>query len=493
MGLIRYVCLSDQHLGYDLSLLTKLDNQGHPVYSEVSPVMQVFCDGLRELLQKNRQENGAEFERMGKPTLVLMGDVLDLAFSTMNGAGMVFETFMRLISQYEERLFDRIIFIPGNHDHHLWETAREIKYLDYVRTHPDQPTIELIPWHATNVFVTKDSRTRQPDTRILTLPIYSEFLTILVQKIPVLNDHKVQIAYPNFGLFNQDNSNCVLFHHGHFFEGLYYFTSTLKELIFPHQRWPTNVWDIECENFAWIDFVWSELGRSGQVGKDMETIYERLIKRLQVISPQSVQLPGLDQIQSEPESVITETSHHLAESVYSLFDRLAADWENSLAEHRMSDHLRFLLRWYVDCPFRSQVIAELGRSLRQSSPMTLLFGHTHKPLLDIMHLAAWGKIYTYNTGGWLIQSIDPKPVYGAALAFINEDLQTAYLRMYEEGKPGLELEAETLDFSAKDFVDQINGLIEQHAIWDGFGETANEAVKRREEFLEKRSKDQASE
>jgi len=492
MGLIRYVCLSDQHLGYDLGLLTKLDGQGHPIYSEVSPVMQAFCDGLRELLVKNRQEHTAQFEEMGRPTLVLMGDVLDLAFATMNGAGMVFETFMRLIAQDGDRLFDQIIFIPGNHDHHLWETAREAKYLDYVRKNPDQPTTELVPWHATNVFVTTDARARPPDPRILTLPVYSEFLTILAQKFPALKDHKVRIAYPNFGLFNQDNSNCVLFHHGHFFEGLYYFPSTLKELLFPHQKWPRDVWDVECENFAWIDFVWSELGRSGQVGQDMETIYERLIRGLQSTIRGPNQLPSLSRVRSEPESVIRETEHHLAESFLSVIENMSVEWESSHTDHPMSRHLRFLLRWYVNWPLRNQVIAELGRELSHAPPMTLLFGHTHKPFLDTMRLTAWGKIYAYNTGGWLIQSVDAEPVYGGALAFINEDLQTAYLRMYVEGRPEHELEAETLDSSAQGFVDEINGLIDQHSIWDGFGEEADDAVQRREGFLEQRTKAQAS-
>ena len=37
-----------------------------------------------------------------------------------------------------------------------------------------------------------------------------------------------------------------------------------------------KVWDLEAENFAWIDFFWSTLGRSGEFGKDVEIIYDKM-------------------------------------------------------------------------------------------------------------------------------------------------------------------------------------------------------------------------
>ena len=50
--------------------------------------------------------------------------------------------------------------------------------------------------------------------------------------------------------------------------------SRLRDILYPGQR-QTPVEDIdrlEEENFAWIDFLWSTLGRSGQVGEDMALI-----------------------------------------------------------------------------------------------------------------------------------------------------------------------------------------------------------------------------
>ncbi len=40
-----------------------------------------------------------------------------------------------------------------------------------------------------------------------------------------------------------------------------------------------KIWEIEKENFAWIDFFWSTLGRSGNMGSDVELIYEKLYEK----------------------------------------------------------------------------------------------------------------------------------------------------------------------------------------------------------------------
>ena len=72
-------------------------------------------------------------------------------------------------------------------------------------------------------------------------------------------------------------NRCVIFHHGHFIESIYQLMTILKNLIFPQLEERTRkIWDLEAENFAWIDFFWSTLGRSGDFGKDVEIIYDKM-------------------------------------------------------------------------------------------------------------------------------------------------------------------------------------------------------------------------
>ena len=41
-------------------------------------------------------------------------------------------------------------------------------------------------------------------------------------------------------------------------------------MLFPGSRIPPEIWNLEAENFAWIDFFWSTLGRSSSRGPGSE-------------------------------------------------------------------------------------------------------------------------------------------------------------------------------------------------------------------------------
>ena len=115
---IRYVCLSDTHFGAATSLLTNPQPaSGSTGPSPPSPVLEKLVECLRYLISENDSPDP-------KPTLILNGDILEMALTNENEAAMTFERFIDLVMADGEKLFGRIIYIPGNHDHHLWETAR---------------------------------------------------------------------------------------------------------------------------------------------------------------------------------------------------------------------------------------------------------------------------------------------------------------------------------------------------------------------------------
>jgi hypothetical protein len=182
---IRFVCLSDMHLGAELSLLTGLKNDpatGKPRVDpqSASPVLQnlVFC--LADLIRRNAPQ-------APKPTLILLGDILELALANDNVAAMVFWRFIDLAMEPDHELFGDILYIPGNHDHHLWESARETQYvLHYV---PGKDVLADPPWHTTNIFMADDPN-----------PVPSFFLNSLLHRYDNLKDFTINTAYPNFGL-----------------------------------------------------------------------------------------------------------------------------------------------------------------------------------------------------------------------------------------------------------------------------------------------------
>ena len=86
---IRYVCLSDTHFGADNSLLTFLGRgrrSADPM--RTSPGLEQLVRCLRALVDTN--------EGRKKPTLVLNGDILELALTTDERAAMTFERFLDL-------------------------------------------------------------------------------------------------------------------------------------------------------------------------------------------------------------------------------------------------------------------------------------------------------------------------------------------------------------------------------------------------------------
>jgi hypothetical protein len=146
---IRYVIMSDLHFGAENSVLTTLNERpataaetGFSVDPQrSSPALSGLVDGLRELTRGQDRP----------PALILAGDVLDLALSVDEVCAMVFRLFANLAFSDGSPVFDPVIhYVPGNHDHHQWEVARESQYADYVSG--QSGTAELAaPWHTTRL------------------------------------------------------------------------------------------------------------------------------------------------------------------------------------------------------------------------------------------------------------------------------------------------------------------------------------------------------
>jgi len=407
---IRYVCLSDMHLGEEDSLLTNLEAGGTGTDpAQPSPVMVRLVGCLRYLISRNEDDE--------KPTLILNGDILELALTTTNQAAMAFERFMELAMPPGGELFERIIYIPGNHDHHIWEIARETQYVNYIsRLGPGEHL--PIPWHTTNMFVENDPT-----------PVPSYLLTKLVRRFPHLKDFTITVAYPNFGLVREDGRRCVIFHHGHFIESLYQLMSTLKALLFPGRKMPTRIYDMEAENFAWIDFFWSTMGRSGDAGRAIESIYERMRNPGQFRRLLSSFADSLAEKYDLPGWGDWMESRILKEVLYYLADKVAGR-ERVCTDLPLSEDAGDGLRTYVSGPLREQILTERGGV---PPDVIFVFGHTHKPFQECLDFKGYPRrMDVYNTGGWVVDTVERRPVHGGAVILVDGDLNVTALRMYNE-------------------------------------------------------------
>ena len=409
---IRYVCLSDVHLGAANSLLSNLQPGSTDVDTATpSPVLVQLVRCLRELISHNEDRT--------KPTLILNGDILELALAKDNIAAMTFERFVDLIMPADvDALFaEQIIYIPGNHDHHLWETARETQYVNFIARKKWGDILE-VPWHATKMFA--------PD------PVSACLMNGLLRRYPHANGTTVTTVYPNFGVASADGRRCVLFSHGHFTEPMYLLMTSLTTVLFPQRQAPTLIWDLEAENFAWIDFFWSTMGRSGSVGSYIGLLYEKLndptqLKKLVAnVAAWFAQRPGVPYLRKHVEAFgVKMMLGHLLGDVSGLERRdtgeaLTSDGETGL-------------RAYLEGPLKQQVLIECDQTMPPD--VTFVFGHTHKPFERQMHFRGYPDwVGVYNSGGWVVDTVTRAPVHGGAVILVDENLNTASLRCYNEAE-----------------------------------------------------------
>ena len=262
---IRYVVLSDLHFGAENSVLTALSERpstpGVTGFSadpqRPSPLLTGLIDGLRALTRGQDRP----------PTLILAGDILDLALSRDEVCAMVFRLFAHLSFGGGQPAFDpHVHYVPGNHDHHEWEITREAQYVTYVCGQPADAQL-VAPWHTTKLEYVEERPAAS-----------SALLTGLARSQAGGSGVEVEVSYPNLALRTPDGRRCLIVSHGHFTESIYSMMSGLRDILYPGQRQtlPGDIDRLEEENFAWIDFLWSTLGRSGQVGTDMGLIYADL-------------------------------------------------------------------------------------------------------------------------------------------------------------------------------------------------------------------------
>jgi len=474
MADIRYVCLSDTHFGAYNSLLTNLKiAQAETSPLKPSPVLRQLVNCLREISSLNQNQ---------KPTLVLNGDILELALATTNEAAMAFMRFLELVIPEDgDPLFEDIVFVPGNHDHHLWEMDRETQYLNHISR--IEPGNRLpIPWHATNIFETGN-----------TVTVPASFLMGLVTRLPHLRRKKKLITsfYPNYGVTNSNGSRAVLFHHGHFIEDLYKLMSNLRSLLYPDREPPRLPWDIEAENFAWIDFFWSAMGRSGGVGEDIGLLYEqmrdedqreRLLHNLSTSLAERYDLPGWgDWMETR-----------LLDWVFDLVAKRVTNMERLQTEDKpLSRDAQRGLWSYVEGPLKEQMDHE--RRGDTPSDVTFVFGHTHKPFANDYNFNGYPEwVSTYNTGGWVVDNVDPAPVHGAAVVLLDEDLNGASIRLYNEASDAGDYRVRVEQASHPGEPD--NPLYEKLAEnvdpdedpWAAFSDLAATTVHKRAELLRRR-------
>jgi len=410
---IRHVVLSDLHLGARDSLLTHVHGSGE-IAEGPSDVLAAFANGMRETLSSQE-----------KPQLVLLGDALDLGLSPF---GDVSKSFLQLLDAFYPAdgidLFDReIIYVAGNHDHHLWRMAQDNGFLTALESGQIPGDLDSI----TKIFGTPSHRCRLMES--------------LFAHRPHLRDASVKIGYPNWGISDSTTKRAVVMHHGHYLDGMYRALSNLRGFLGDGDPLPSTMRQLEQENGPWIDFLWSDLGSAGEIGSEVGSLYEvmlsagashdfaeSLARRITGgmhaklgINPKMPLKYGVT-LDNLIRAAVDMTAGRAAE-------RQRDGYGHVLGEAEIED-----LGWYLGIPLANEIRQELPNMPRE---LSFIFGHTHKPFQDELLVNGYEvPVGIFNTGGWVLDEPTLMPVQGCAAMLVSDELEVASLRLFNDPTDG---------------------------------------------------------
>ncbi len=432
---IRYVVLSDLHLGQDRSVLTAVDKKEEPTPELTEPALQALMECLQYLVKQNA--HGAP-----RPTVILLGDIMEQAFTDIDVSGPIFQRFVDLWKGDDrEPIFDKVVFVPGNHDHNMWEFTRSHHYW--------QSLVEWTDKAAGNPKTPLPPRPSLGHTTPLREPLKGDqdLIGLLINRqLAPSPPLPVEVYYPTFAIGSESKERALLFNHGHFFEDAYQLMSNLQSFLYPEHTSEPTADSLERSNFAWLEFLWTALGRQGDVGHTAERLWDIAGKPALIKAEiRNLVYRGIQKLSwINPDGLASKCISVIIASAASELARLLILEPQSSEQRPLRPAALENMRRYVTGPLRKQL--DMDNDLSKATDLTLVFGHTHKPFQS---KDAIYPIKVYNTGGWVIDPLldDSQPLRGGSCLLLNEQLDIASIQFYRQhvDENKYQVEAESLD------------------------------------------------
>ena len=461
---LLFVSMSDLHLGEEDSVLTNL-SVGEPVPKPKGPgpcmlALVNYLHAIKFVLNEGKPI----------PFLILNGDILELATSTYPISTTYFRLFLTELAK--RKLFDRLIYLPGNHDHGLWSLIRDthfVKSLSQQSENPQQLKVE----HVTE----------------LSIPRLSPLLSLLVSNLPMqIVSPPLLVANPSLRLQSLQGHD-FLFHHGHLLEDIYKILSILRERVMNNvsldelKKKPLKniIEELEKENWPWIDFVWSGFARAGRVGVTVEKFYELLCKpegMRELINRIADVLRTEFNIKLVPEWLEDDIFRIILKSALKkggVGSEERADYEKPA----FSEDLQNMTHRFMGHYMRQELLDEGLRPAKDQS--RFIFGHTHKPFLKKLENVGsdFGEIKVANSGGWVIESDKHLPNHGPGIVFGCNNGDMVLVKYDLNVKPYSEIENQP---------DNWNNILESVAEHEKLKKAISNAVEIRWHYFKKRVK-----
>ena len=471
MTAIRWVCISDLHLGALNSLLTNVSADGERVdASAPSPVLTALGECLRSLRQPGQDP----------PELIVLGDLFELALTAPEDASATFSQFIGAVR-------------PGRADAAVAAGAP-------VRPGEPRPS-PLVAGHRRPLSATarggslRRARPQRSSRHASAAGERPDTGAGPLHRDPRQADNAAQAvtveqSYPNLGLVGDSGQRAVILSHGHFIEPLYRMMSLLDTVFGSPRSGAVEAWQLEADNGGWIDFFWSSMGDSGDIMRVTRSLYESLQSHeamhaeIEAIE-RAIKVAGRGRGRSDVEA-------------HTVAGMLRACVGTAVRErHRpgitLSPHAEEGLLTYLNGAVATQTAAEIGHP----EDVTFVFGHTHKPFIESRTTTAFATpVQVVNTGGWVVDTPQCNPLKGASLILIDDQLNVASLCCYTEGDAPDSYRVRIDPVNAtgpNDLVDELRATIDpDRDPWAQFAQAIQSAVGDRGRQLADRLRSDAS-
>jgi len=345
------IAMSDLHLGKEYSYL----HSKKPEFKD------------------NRKAIIALLRRLGPiDEIIINGDFLELSLA---GFDMVYEDVREFFSILSEcGPYKRIIYIPGNHDHHFWrEIAEQIFINQKINRGGSPPGYKEYP----DCFV--DKRFSSADHNLASAIILTKFwpkpseMPEIVVKYP---HHLVKIPS------NGKNGKYYVLTHGHFLEDLFKPVNYLID--------PAHLEELEAFNNLWLEAFDYHICQAGRLSDKVREIVKSYDK-------------GGKEARETLKRILNEIYHNFKKKLNLrwpktwllklglriLVKKIPIEKKSGLFQVAINDDLKRSIIDYID----RYVINRYQKGKKEEYhlpidkdipiPFTFVFGHTHRPTMNL--------------------------------------------------------------------------------------------------------------
>jgi len=376
--------LSDFHIGENFGGVSRhIPTEWQLYYDSAEAFQNMYyhkkigemVHSIRETLKRNEQEH--------IPYLILLGDIFDLAVHNESDAfNLAHEFFNAPLFNGRSLIsfFDRVIYLPGNHDHHVWRMLQEEYYVEN-RLQNDLPALPF-PQKSMSILKLNQSMTIQNiDSSLIAGGQYENIISHVLTD----NNKNVHISYPNLYVdYGDSNGICVT--HGHFFEPNWNKDSSVVKYFPDVNNMPDYFANLEKYNSPFTEFSDYAIAQTNQYFTDKLT-----------------DIPFEDVATSKE---YAEIGNYLARE-YPAFFPLDTVYKPLTDIEKLQRHPKQVFTYL------QKTAEQMQRQGMQFSK--LVYGHTHVPCFARIKKfkdfgpektdadAEWleQEIVIYNTGGWV--------------------------------------------------------------------------------------------